>query len=76
MVCVVNLLTLIVLPQANGLGGAERVYSTFIDCGIKTCRNEGAMALYKGLKANTIRCIPGAAIQFYAYDTLKSILGC
>lgn len=60
--------------QTNGIGGSPSIYSGMLDCISKTVRTEGFRALYKGLKANTVRCIPGAAIQFWAYDQFKSLL--
>jgi len=62
--------------QADGIGGSKRIYSGFIDCITGSVRSEGVLCLYKGLSANTVRCIPGAAIQFWAYDTLKYVLKC
>jgi len=38
-------------------------------------RNEGWRALYKGLQANIVKCLPEAAIQFAAYDGLKYLFG-
>lgn len=61
--------------QTNGIGGTKRIYSNFVDCTMKAIRTEGPLSLYKGLSANTIRCIPGAAIQFWTYETLKTLLG-
>ena len=57
--------------QTNGAGGAERVYKNSWDCCKKTIRAEGFQGLYHGLGVNIIRCLPGAAIQFAAYDSLK-----
>lgn len=61
--------------QTNGAGGAARLYTTSMDCLRKTVSNEGVLALYKGLSTNVVRCLPGAAIQFAAYDMLKGALG-
>lgn len=58
----------------NGINGTERTYTNSVDCTIKIMRNEGFKALFKGLSANVIRCIPGAAIQFFAYDLFKDLL--
>lgn len=61
--------------QTNGIGGSPRIYTTTWDCCKKIVQNEGAGAFFKGIRANTIRCIPGAGIQFLAYDSLKMLLG-
>lgn len=60
--------------QTNGAGGAARLYTTSWDCCVKTVRAEGVRGLYHGLFVNMVRCLPGAAIQFAAYDTLKTLL--
>jgi hypothetical protein len=62
--------------QTNGMGGSERIYSTTWDACVKIVQREGWRAFYKGLNANLIRCIPGAAIQFEAYELAKKWLGC
>lgn len=58
----------------NGINGAERVYKNSMDCTRKIIRFEGFTGLWIGFTANGIRCIPGAAIQFFAYDQFKSLL--
>ena len=57
----------------NGMGNTERVYRNSVDCTIKIIKIEGATALFKGLTANVVRCIPAASIQFAAYDFFKGI---
>lgn len=61
--------------QTNGIGGAERIYKNDWDCVKVVFRREGIRGFYKGLAANCVRCIPGAGIQFLAYDSLKWGLG-
>mmetsp|Transcript_13565 Transcript_13565/g.16836 ORF Transcript_13565/g.16836 Transcript_13565/m.16836 type:complete len:148 (-) Transcript_13565:844-1287(-) len=61
--------------QTNGMKGEAKLYSSSIDCTKKIIRNEGTKALFNGYTANAVRCLPGAAIQFWAYDLLKSMLG-
>lgn len=56
--------------QMNGMGGEAKMYTNSWDCAVKLVKREGPGGLFNGLKANLIRCLPGAAIQFYAYDTL------
>lgn len=62
--------------QINGMGGKERLYKDSWDCTKKLYKNEGFRAFFHGLYANTLRAIPGAAIQFWSYDLLKELLGC
>lgn len=61
--------------QTNGMNGEAKIYQNSIDCTLKIVRNEGWKALFNGLTANVVRCLPGAAIQFWAYDSLKSLFG-
>ena len=58
----------------NGMNGAERIYKNSIDCTLKIVRFEGVLGLWSGFTANGIRCVPAAAIQFFAYDQFKSML--
>jgi hypothetical protein len=60
--------------QANGLGGLPKEYRSSWDCCQKIFAKEGAMGFFQGWRANAIRCIPGAAIQFAAYDACKVLL--
>jgi hypothetical protein len=60
--------------QTNGAGGAERAYRNSLDCVRQMVRAEGVGSLFSGLRANVLRAVPGAAIQFLAYDTFKHLL--
>eukprot|EP00924_Labyrinthula_sp_SR-Ha-C_P013189 maker-scaffold_12-snap-gene-12.1-mRNA-1 protein AED:0.02 eAED:0.02 QI:83/1/1/1/0.5/0.33/3/79/294 len=60
--------------QTNGMQGKERVYKNSFDCLFQILRQEGAKCLFSGLTANVIRSIPGAGIQFWAYDNLKKLM--
>lgn len=62
--------------QTNGIKGEAKVYRNSWDCMMQIIRKEGAGTLFSGLKANLVRALPGAAIQFYAYDSFKAMLGC
>jgi len=62
--------------QTNGMKGAQRIYSSSWDCAAKIVQNEGVGGFFKGLRVNVIRAIPGAGIQFLAYDSFKRLLGC
>lgn len=61
--------------QTNGAGGAELKYRSAYHCLTETVAKEGVAGLYRGVVVNAIRSIPGAAIQFVAYDQLKRVLG-
>uniref|UniRef100_A0A7S1CEW4 ADP,ATP carrier protein n=1 Tax=Bicosoecida sp. CB-2014 TaxID=1486930 RepID=A0A7S1CEW4_9STRA len=61
--------------QTNGAGGVPKIYRNSWHCTVVTVQKEGWTALYKGLSTNIIRCLPGAGIQFAAYDALKRALG-
>ena len=39
-------------------------------------RTEGVKGFYRGAWTNTVRCLPGASIQFGAYELMKTFLGC
>ena len=61
--------------QSNGIGGSKRTYKNSWDCALSIVRKEGFAGFYRGLMINCVRCIPGAAIQFAAYDAVKGYLG-
>jgi solute carrier family 25 (mitochondrial phosphate transporter), member 23/24/25/41 len=61
--------------QANGIGGQAAVYSGTWDCISKIAAREGVRGFFKGWGLNTFRALPGAAVQFTSYDTLKRWLG-
>lgn len=60
--------------QLNGAGGKARQYATSWDCTKQIFRREGIRGFFQGVGTNVVRCIPGAAIQFAAYETLKQLL--
>jgi len=60
--------------MANGAGGREKFYKHSLDCFLQTTKKEGYMALFKGWTPNAVRCIPGASIQFFCYETIKKYL--
>lgn len=62
--------------QTNGAGGAPRVYRNSWDCTMRTFRNEGLKGFFRGNWTNTVRAVPGAAIQFLAYERFKEMLDC
>eukprot|EP00941_MAST-03F_sp_MAST-3F-sp1_P002290 g2290.t1 len=61
--------------QTDGAGGTSKKYNGMIDCFRQVYRSEGFRGFFRGLHVNCVRAIPGAAIQFLAYDTIKKILG-
>eukprot|EP01080_Neovahlkampfia_damariscottae_P010965 gene10965-3673_t len=61
--------------QTNGMGGQEVVYKGMIDAIVTITKREGMKAFFKGCTANISAAIPGAAIQFYAYESVKGFLG-
>jgi hypothetical protein len=59
--------------QSNGMGGTKRMYNNSWHCTQTIIKKEGVIGLYRGLLINCIRGVPGAAIQFAAYESLKSV---
>ena len=62
--------------MTNGIHGNPRVYLNSWDCCNQIMMKEGIIGMFRGWSTNAIRCIPGAAIQFSAYEFLKRLLGC
>jgi hypothetical protein len=62
--------------QNNGAGGAPRVYRNSFHCTAMIFQKEGMRGFFKGAWTNTVRCLPGAGIQFAAYEAMKKVLGC
>jgi len=58
---------------ANGMGGKERTYKNSMHCCKLILQHEGFKGFFKGFQANCVRAIPGASIQFWAYDFFKGI---
>eukprot|EP01094_Clydonella_sp_ATCC50884_P025278 TRINITY_DN6587_c0_g1_i2.p1 TRINITY_DN6587_c0_g1~~TRINITY_DN6587_c0_g1_i2.p1 ORF type:complete len:260 (-),score=81.55 TRINITY_DN6587_c0_g1_i2:189-968(-) len=61
--------------QVQGVGGEPRIYHSTWQCVLGTWRHEGVRGFFKGLTVNAVRALPGAGIQFAAYDSLKSLFG-
>ena len=55
----------------NQTGGA--LYKGTWDCTVKTVRNEGFMALYKGMAAPLVGVVPIFAVNFLGYSHGKSL---
>ena len=62
--------------QNNGAGGVPRVYRNSWHCTKVILANEGMRGFFKGAWTNTVRCVPGAGIQFASYEAMKKLLGC
>jgi hypothetical protein len=62
--------------QSNGMGGTKILYKNSWHCTTTIIKTEGIVGLYRGLLINCIRGIPGAAIQFAAYESLKTLFDC
>jgi solute carrier family 25 phosphate transporter 23/24/25/41 len=60
--------------QNNGAGGAPRTYTNSIHCTKEIFKNEGMRGFFKGAWTNTVRAVPGAAVQFAAYEAFKDLL--
>lgn len=61
--------------QTDGANGVARLYRNSFDCLKQTVAKEGVIAgLYRGVGTNAVRSVPGAAIQFLAYESLKTLL--
>jgi hypothetical protein len=60
--------------QLNGANGAARTYRNSWHCLMRTIEVEGTRGLFAGLTTNAVRCIPGTAIQFAAYEAIASLL--
>lgn len=56
-----------------GVGGEQ--YSGMMDCFVKTVRNEGVGALYKGLVPNCVKVVPSIALAFVTYEVMRDMLG-
>ena len=61
--------------QTDGMLGEKKLYKNSWNCFFQILRKEGPKTLFAGLNANVVRGIPGAAIQFAAYDGMKVLFG-
>lgn len=53
----------------------ERLYRHSVHCFTAVIRQEGAVALYRGLAANLLRAAPNVAVQFTAYELFSEAFG-
>jgi len=61
--------------QTNGMSGEARLYRNSLHCFQLIVETEGWRTLFAGLYANMVRAVPGAAIQFWAYELCKDFFG-
>eukprot|EP00761_Pharyngomonas_kirbyi_P010050 gb/GECH01010068.1/.p1 GENE.gb/GECH01010068.1/~~gb/GECH01010068.1/.p1 ORF type:complete len:187 (+),score=21.54 gb/GECH01010068.1/:1-561(+) len=55
--------------------GKERRYNGMFDALLKILRNEGLRGIYRGVTINAVRTAPSAAIVFFSYEHISSVLG-
>lgn len=55
--------------------GNSVVYRGMVDCFVRTVREEGFGALFKGLAPNYVKVVPSIAIAFVTYEQIKEMLG-
>eukprot|EP00983_Pelagomonas_calceolata_P085218 1156509-Pelagomonas_calceolata.AAC.3 len=61
------------MSQRSHLMGTSMRYKSALDCVRSMLRKEGGVAsLYNGARISILKTIPGAAIQFVAYDLIKT----
>ncbi len=62
--------------HAAAQGSSEAiVYKGMVDCFVRTVREEGFRALFKGLAPNYVKVVPSIAIAFVSYEQIKELLG-
>lgn len=61
--------------QTDGAGGRAAQYRGTWHCCTDIMAKEGVAGFFQGVGTNIIRCIPGAGIQFLAYEVFCSLLG-
>lgn len=70
--------------QVSGWSGAQSLhaesghavaYKGMVDCFVRTTREEGLGALFKGLAPNYLKVVPSIAIAFVTYEQVKEFLG-
>ncbi|KAG0216427.1 hypothetical protein BGX31_000610 [Mortierella sp. GBA43] len=63
------------MNQQFSPSGKGALYSSAIDCAIKTVRNEGPMALYKGFSMCWLRLGPHTMLSLMIFEKLRSFVG-
>lgn len=49
-------------------------YKGMVDCFVRTVREEGSAALFKGIVPNYVKVIPSIAIAFVVYEQVSEAL--
>ena len=60
--------------ETGGTGGSV-AYKGMMDCFMRTIKEEGFGALFKGLGPNYVKVVPSIAIAFVSYEMIKEGLG-
>lgn len=63
-----------VMLQADGQGGAKKIYSGPLDCAKKMFKADGLRAFYKGTNLTLLRDIPGSVAYYAGYEMLNAKL--
>ena len=58
----------------SGAQGQIVEYTNYRHCIREIAVLEGARGFYRGIGVNCLKCVPGAAIQFLAFDAAKSLI--
>lgn len=61
--------------QLHASQGEAIVYRGMMDCFVRTVKEEGVQALFKGLAPNYVKVVPSIAIAFVTYEQVKEMLG-
>lgn len=59
-------------PQVSNAPGQSVRYWSALHCVREMVVREGIASLYRGVLVNVMKTAPGAAIQFVAYDLIKT----
>lgn len=63
------------MNQPLDSGGRGKLYRSMLDCAVKTVRNEGILAVYKGFFAQWMRVGPHTTISLVAWEWLRRLVG-
>lgn len=58
--------------QLSGSQGQAICYSGYWHCIQSMLKREGPQSFYRGLGVNCLKVVPGASIQFLAFDLLRT----
>jgi len=60
--------------QMQGMDGSPRIYKNALHCYWKLFQEGGFLIFYRGMSVNIVRAVPNTAIQFAAFEALKSLI--